>query len=244
MIKDLKLRNFELLIYALIYSFCQKEENNKCYCSLSYFVKRLGTSRPTICKSLASLIAKGYINKYYYYKGAVKHAYYIAVKPKGGLTFTTANSKKSSKCFEKKQLNVFTKSSKETKPNIKEYKKDILKCESARAGARKRTRTQNNINYNIYGVHNNVLLTEEQYNELVKKYPKEGKAKIDRLSVYMFTTSKSYTNHFALLCAWIEEDKSKAAAQTKNKNSSLNCKPSFDIEKIARRAKLNDNYNI
>ncbi|MBR6515155.1 MAG: DUF4373 domain-containing protein [Clostridia bacterium] len=55
------------------------------------------------------------------------------------------------------------------------------------------------------GQMNNVILTEEEYGALKSKYTDIDNT-IDRLSVYMASTGKSYPSHYATLIRWAEED--------------------------------------
>lgn len=62
MCNDLQLSGNELLIYALIYGFSQDGESEFCG-SRTYIANTFNISKPTVDKSLKSLIKKGYIIK-------------------------------------------------------------------------------------------------------------------------------------------------------------------------------------
>ena len=57
----------------------------------------------------------------------------------------------------------------------------------------------------------NVLLSGEEQARLKKEFP-DWKAMVDRLSVYMASTGKTYDSHYATLLKWAQEDKEKEAA--------------------------------
>lgn len=59
MIKDLKLKGSELLVYALIYSFCQFGQH--CFMSPERISLELGISRSQVFRSLKTLFGKGFI---------------------------------------------------------------------------------------------------------------------------------------------------------------------------------------
>lgn len=81
-------------------------------------------------------------------------------------------------------------------------------------------RRKNNIRYNnknktkretssrqSYGIYHNVLLSESELSALQQDYPTQYEHYIDRLSSYMISHGRDYTNHYATICCWIREDK-------------------------------------
>lgn len=78
MIKDLKLSGNNMIIYAIIYRYCQMEGQyfNE---SLSYLAELANCSKPTVIKSLKKLIELGYIIKREFYENNVKHCKYLCV---------------------------------------------------------------------------------------------------------------------------------------------------------------------
>ena len=62
MVNDLKLKGNELMIYAIIYGFCQ-EENQVFYGSLNYIANWISSSKQTVIKCLKSLTDKNLIEK-------------------------------------------------------------------------------------------------------------------------------------------------------------------------------------
>ena len=85
---------------------------------------------------------------------------------------------------------------------------------------RKLSRSKNDINKNntvrikeqeertAYGSYKNVFLSGDEYKNLVADF-KECDEYIERLSVYMASTGKSYSNHAATVRKWIMQDKPK-----------------------------------
>ncbi len=60
MTSELQLKSNELILYAIIYGFSQ-DDKSEFYGSLSYIQKMLNISRPTVTKTLKSLIKKGFV---------------------------------------------------------------------------------------------------------------------------------------------------------------------------------------
>jgi len=88
----------------------------------------------------------------------------------------------------------------------------------------------------VFGKYKNVRLTEEEYNKLVE----------DKLDYMIETLSEgkelkgyTYKSDYLAVRSWAKREKPKTEKQTK-----LKSKASYDIEKIAREAKLNDNFDI
>lgn len=75
MVSDLKLKGNELLVYAIIFGFCQ--ESNQCfYGSLQYIADWISSSKHTVINCLKSLQEKGLIEKHEYYQNNVKFCAY------------------------------------------------------------------------------------------------------------------------------------------------------------------------
>jgi predicted DNA-binding transcriptional regulator len=85
MITNLDLKGTDLIIYALIYGFCQ-DEKSKFTGSLSYIEIWAGTSKNTVRTSLKSLVNKGLINQYIVEKNGVTFNEYMIVQNlRGGI---------------------------------------------------------------------------------------------------------------------------------------------------------------
>lgn len=78
MIKDLKLSGNNMIIYAIIYRYCQIEGQyfNE---SLSYLAELANCSKPTVISSLKKLIELGYIVKREFYENNIKYCKYSCV---------------------------------------------------------------------------------------------------------------------------------------------------------------------
>ena len=77
MINKLNLGNTELMVFAIIYGFCQHDEFSGSYHgSLQYLADFTGTTKQTIIKVLKSLTEKGYIEKSENYQNNVKFCTY------------------------------------------------------------------------------------------------------------------------------------------------------------------------
>lgn len=77
MIKDLNLKNNELLVYAIIYGFSQDGEN-KFKGSLQYLADWTNSSKASVQNNLKSLVDKGYIEKEEQYINNIKFVAYYA----------------------------------------------------------------------------------------------------------------------------------------------------------------------
>lgn len=58
----------------------------------------------------------------------------------------------------------------------------------------------------VYGQYRNVLLTLSEYEQLKADYPNYADTYVERLSEYMKSTDKTYSNHYATICSWIKQD--------------------------------------
>jgi len=62
----------------------------------------------------------------------------------------------------------------------------------------------------LFGVYNNVRLTDGELEELMKQYPEDYKDMIENLSSYMRSHGKLYGDHYATMMRWKHEDEIKA----------------------------------
>lgn len=58
----------------------------------------------------------------------------------------------------------------------------------------------------IYGRYKNVSLTPSEYESLKNEYPVYADKYIERLSEYMETKGKSYSNHYVTILSWLKQD--------------------------------------
>ena len=56
-----------------------------------------------------------------------------------------------------------------------------------------------------YGTFNNVLLTDDEYKKLQDKFTDLGE-RIERLSLYISSSGKSYKSHYATILSWAKKD--------------------------------------
>ena len=75
MVRDLRLKGNELLIYAIIFDFSQTEEQ-KFSGSLRYLAGWTNSTKQSVLNSLKSLMQKGYIKKEEQIINGVKHCSY------------------------------------------------------------------------------------------------------------------------------------------------------------------------
>ena len=76
-----------------------------------------------------------------------------------------------------------------------------------------------------YGEYKNVLLSDEDMEKLKAEFPADFKDRIERLSIYMASTGKSYKNHLATIRNWAKKDK---ATTTSDKNAGWCFTPNED----------------
>lgn len=79
---EMDLKGNELLVYAIIYGFCQAD-NQMFEGSLQYLADWTGSTKQGIQKNLKSLLEKGYIKKEETYKNGVKFCSYYATEFNG-----------------------------------------------------------------------------------------------------------------------------------------------------------------
>ena len=70
-----------------------------------------------------------------------------------------------------------------------------------------------------YGMYENVLLTDEDFQKLQEEFPRDHCERIERLSEYIASTGKKYKNHLATIRSWAKKDTQvKPAANRKSGN--------------------------
>ena len=58
-----------------------------------------------------------------------------------------------------------------------------------------------------YGEYNNVLFTDADLEKLKAEFPNDWQQRIDRLSEYIASSGKTYSNHLATIRSWARKDK-------------------------------------
>ena len=89
--------------------------------------------------------------------------------------------------------------------------KDSLVEDSIEAAPPKSTRHK-------YGLYENVLLTDEEYEKLQEEFPTDYSDRIERLSEYMASTGKKYKNFLATIRNWAKKDTAQRPANRKHGN--------------------------
>ena len=69
-----------------------------------------------------------------------------------------------------------------------------------------------------YGLYENVLFTDEEYQKLKEEFPHDHRERIERLSEYIASTGKKYKSHLATIRAWARKDTNQKPV---NKSSSF-----------------------
>lgn len=69
-----------------------------------------------------------------------------------------------------------------------------------------------------YGLYENVLLTDEDYEKLQEEFPHDYSDRIERLSEYIASTGKKYKNHLATIRNWARNDVAKKPANRRTGN--------------------------
>lgn len=69
-----------------------------------------------------------------------------------------------------------------------------------------------------YGMYENVLLTDEDYQKLKQEFPHDYSARIERLSEYIASTGKKYKNHLATIRNWARNDVAQKPAARRGGN--------------------------
>lgn len=93
---------------------------------------------------------------------------------------------------------------------LQNYKMDVSKSQNQndKINTPIPDNTADNITYNKhkYGEFENVLLTDEEYEKLKKKFPTDYPRRIEDLSVYIKSKNKKYSSHYATILAWARKN--------------------------------------
>ena len=88
-------------------------------------------------------------------------------------------------------------------PPFKEKEKEKDKCASPDAPLSNCLKTVKEPLKEIYGEFENVKLTKEEYEKLIKRFGESSsKERIENLSNYLASKGKKYANHYATILAW------------------------------------------
>lgn len=72
-----------------------------------------------------------------------------------------------------------------------------------------------------YGMYENVLLTDEDYQKLKEEFPHDYTDRIERLSEYIASTGKKYKSHLATIRAWARKDAEIKPRNGKQRNGNV-----------------------
>ena len=81
-----------------------------------------------------------------------------------------------------------------------------------------------------YGMYENVLLTDEEYQKLIAEFPHDYSERIERLSEYIASKGTKYKSHLATIRAWERKDAEKKPASAKSSNPFLDMLEDGDYE--------------
>lgn len=214
MVKDLKLKGNELLVYAIIHGFSQVQGNNF-YLDVDYMAEFTNSTRQGIFKNLKSLLEKKLIVKENISFMGVNKVYYRVNKVYNGSKQSLQDSKQS----------LQSESTKFTDNNI--YNNDLI------INNKKDNKRDNKDNIYItenpkpkeekikYGEYMNVLLTETEYNRLADDYGIETRKKaIKFLDEYIEEKGYKSKSHNLAIRRWVIDAISKNKNETKKRANS------------------------
>lgn len=210
MINELKLKNNELLVYAIIYGFSQNE-GQVFSGSLQYLADWTNSTRNGVSKNLKSLVDKGLLGKNEKFINGVKFCEYYVTKLEGVYNKVTQGVQQS--CTGGVQQSCTNNT------NI--------------------NNNSNNINNTIdkkvaYGEYKNVKLSEKEYSKLVEEYNKDITDKaITYLDEYIEMKGSKYKSHYLVIRKWVIDAVTKPK-QTGYKNAKTEIKPDWLNKEIKR----------
>ena len=93
---------------------------------------------------------------------------------------------------------------------LQNYKMEVVKLQNQNDKTEKpipdNTADNKADNKHKYGEFENVLLTDEEYGKLKKKFPTDYPRRIEDLSVYLKSKNKKYASHYATILAWARKN--------------------------------------
>ena len=72
-----------------------------------------------------------------------------------------------------------------------------------------------------YGMYENVLFTDEEYQKLTEEFPHDYTERIERLSEYIASTGKKYKSHLATIRSWARKDTETKPRNGKQRNGNV-----------------------
>jgi hypothetical protein len=222
MVNDLGLHGNELALYAIIWGFSQ-DGRSEFVGSISYVQEWLGCSRPTAIKTLAGLIEKGLIVKKMAKNGFDSNAYKALPNPLEGSQETLPGVVKKINQGSQKTLpgvvKNFNEGSQNSLPNnntdnyISNNSNKEIDAPAAPPAPAPPVEDEKKPAKHKYGEYRNVLLTDEEYANLLQLFPADLQERIERLSEYMASKGTKYKSHYATIRAWANRDSKQAPAR-------------------------------
>jgi len=100
----------------------------------------------------------------------------------------------------------------------------------------KNVKNEKNINIrHKYGIYENVLFTDEDYQKLINEFPSDYQERIERLSEYIASTGKSYKNHLATIRNWSRRDSEKKEVKKKENKFNQFPQQEYNFEELERQ---------
>lgn len=81
-----------------------------------------------------------------------------------------------------------------------------------------------------YGEMQNINLSDDEYTKLKERYPDKADEYIDKVSMYMSSSGKTYKDHYATVLYWIRQDIGKAESKTSESKHE-----DIDMEELIKR---------
>lgn len=172
---DEELTSLEKLLYSEITSLCDK--SGSCWAKNKYFANLFGKKEETISRNLKKLEKKNYIQILYKKVGTRIDQRAISIVQNSQSTID-----KNVNGTIDKNVNGYIDN------NI--YKKETNKLKFISKEKKH------------YGELQNVLLTNDEYQKLKKKFGSQLDDKIENLSLYISSKNKRYSSHYATILAW------------------------------------------
>jgi predicted phage replisome organizer len=119
--------------------------------------------------------------------------------------------------YRKRQKLLANNSTEEEKHSRKHLRKQNVNSPDKKRKEEDKNKNENREEENIvvvrqkYGEYENVLLSDEEFVNLIKEFPSDYKDRIENLSSYMASSGKTYENHYATIKFWDKKDKEKKA---------------------------------
>ena len=193
---DSRLKPIERLLYGTIAMLTKK--SGYCYANNGYLAELYKCSEMAISKYIKNLSFYGYITianansyKRQIYLSDLKQMINVPITNDIGTYNKRYRNLKQT--YEHNNNNLLS-----SNLNIKTYKKESKKENPA---------------LHKYGEYQNVLLSDEELTKLKDEFPADWEERIEKVSEYVASTGKHYSNYLATIRNWAKRDKSKVPAR-------------------------------